>query len=109
MEELKEFFDNLNIKSNWVNPDKYGFSRVLEFKIYDITYQIVWFVNESTILIGKHKRAARITFRFVYLNRTYPLIGGNKCIGFAYTRKEKPEAIVEREYPDECFKIPIEM
>lgn len=103
-----EFLEKLNIKTEKINVDKYGFSREISFKVYDIDYRIVWFVNQSTLYVGNGNRAACLPFKYIYLDMCYPLIGGNRSIGFSYT-KFKKESIFDREYPYEVFRIPIEL
>ena len=44
-DEIIETLNKLGIKNEIVNKDKYGFSRTIQFKVYDITYRIIWFVN----------------------------------------------------------------
>ena len=96
------------IESELIDHDKYGFSRKIKFKVYDIDYYIIWFTNESTLHIGEGIRTARIPFKYMYLDTTYPLVYGNSSIGFSYTKNEK-KSLCSREYPYEVFRIPIEL
>lgn len=100
--------NGVNVNAELVDLDNYGFSRTIAFTVYGIEYRIVWFQNESTLQIGAHKRAARIPFKYMYLDECFPLVGGNKSIGFAYTKLEKT-SVFDREYPYEVFRIPIEI
>ena len=108
IESMLEFLIKLGIHANLVQPDRHGFSRTIEFTVYDTIYRIVWFTNESTLRIGGSDRSASIPFRHIYLDTTYPLSKGNKSMGFSYT-KNKKKNIADREYPYEVFRIPLEL
>lgn len=107
-ETFLNFLNNNGVKAELVDFDKYGFSRTIGFNVYGIEYRIVWFVNESTLQVGTHKRAARISFKYMYFDRCFPLIGGNKSIGFSYVKLEK-KSMFDREYPYEVFRLPVEL
>jgi hypothetical protein len=107
LEEIISFLNKLDINTELVNTDIYGFSRTIQFKVYDIIYRIVWFINQSTLQIGEGKRPAQIPFRFIYLDNNFPLIGENKSIGFSYNKYEK-KSMFGREYPYEVFRIPLD-
>ena len=88
VEELKEFLLNkFNIESEIVNISENGFSRDLLFSVNGQDYLITWFCNQSCIKIGTHKRPAQIPFNYLFLNETYPLLGGNRNIEFSMTEK----------------------
>lgn len=108
LETFLNFLNNHGVKAELVDFDKYDFSRTIGFTVYGIEYRIVWFVNESTLQIGTHKRAARIPFKYMYFDRSFPLIGDNKSIGFSYVKFEK-KSMFDREYPYEVFRLPIEL
>jgi hypothetical protein len=108
LENIISYLKEFNVKSSFVNTDKYGFSRTIEFKVYNTIYRIVWFKNQSELLIGDNKRAARIPFRYMYYDNTFPCVGGNKCIGFSQVKFEKKN-MFDKEFPYECFRIPIEL
>jgi len=107
-EELLEFLNNHGVNAQFINIDNVGFSRTIAFTVYGINYEIEWYCNESTLKIGNHPRSARIPFRYVYYDTTYPLVIDNKSIGFAY-EKFKRESIFDREFRYEVFRIPIEI
>ena len=109
LEEMLNFLNANGIKAELVDFDKWDFSRTIGFTVYGIEYRIVWFTNESTLRIGTHERAARIPFKFMYLDTCYPLIDGNKSIGFSYIKNEVRNSFFDRKYPYEVFRIPIEL
>ena len=108
LEDMTEFLKKQGVEATLINTDEYGYSRTIEFSIYSITYRVVWFCNESTLRIGTGDRAAQIPFKYIYLDTTFPLIKGNKSIGFSYTKK-KCTGIADREYPYEVFRVPLEI
>lgn len=107
-EEIVKFLNKNGVDARLLNPDDSGFSRIIHFRIYEIEYRIIWFINQSTLQIGTSKRAACIPFKYIYIDETFPLVGGNKSIGFSYT-KNKKKSIFDREYPYEIFRIPLEL
>lgn len=107
-EEIIEFLNKIGIKANLVDENEHGFSRTISFTVYEIEYRIVWFINNSTLYIGNNKRAACIPFKYMYLDTTFPLVGGNRSIGFSYTKLKK-ESMFDRSFPYEVFRIPIEL
>lgn len=107
-EDIIRTLETLEIKTEIVDKDKYGFSRTIKFKVYDIIYKIEWYKNESKLLIGEGKRPAQIPFKFIYFDRNYPLVDNNKSIGFSYSKTEK-RSVFDREYPYEVFRIPLEI
>lgn len=82
------------------------FSREIEFKVYDRVYRIVWYANESTLYIGKDKRSPFIKFKYLTINDTMPIVGGNKNLQFSYEKFEK-KSIFDKEYPYHTFRIPL--
>jgi len=107
-EEMIDFLGSVGIKAELINIDKYGFSREIEFKVYDITYIIDWWVNQSYLHIGNHVRSAQIPFKYLYLDTTFPLVGGNRSLGFSDIKLER-RSIFDREYPFGVFRIPIDL
>ncbi len=85
-----------------------SFSRVIDFEIYGVKYHINWFINQSKLCIGEHKRCAELPFIHLIIDRNYPMAGGNLSLAFSYTLN-KPESIFDREYPYEVFRIPLEI
>jgi hypothetical protein len=108
LEELLNFLNTHGVKAELVDFDKYGFSRTIAFNVYGIDYRIEWYVNQSTLEVGTHRRSAKLPFKYVYFDNTYPLVGGNKSIGFAYEKFER-KSMFDRLYPFEVFRIPIEI
>jgi len=106
--QIESFFKEMNINYEYVNIDKYGFSRCIQFTIYTQTYTIEWYKNQSTLFVGINRNIApQIPFRYIYFDRTYPHVNGNKTIGFTQF-KHKKESFFDTEYPYEAFRIPIE-
>lgn len=103
----------LLLESVGIKTIRYGhheeyFERYISFRVYDIEYTITWFKNESTLSIGQGERAACIPFKYIYFDNTYPLIKGNKSIGFSYHKNEK-QTVFDRMYPYEVLRIPLEL
>lgn len=106
-DEIIKFLNDLGIETQLLGNDD-SYKRTIAFKVYGIDYRIVWFVNQCTLEVGAHDRSAKLPFNYMYLDTTYPLVGGNKSIGFSYHKLER-ESIWDREYPFEVFRIPIEI
>ena len=106
-DEIIKFLEKLNIKTELVGENE-SFKRDIEFSVYGIKYTIRWYVNNSTLMVGEGNRRACIPFKYMYYDNTYPLIDGNKSIGFSYTKNEKHD-IWNRQYPFESFRIPVEL
>ena len=51
-DKLEELLESVGIKGEWINPDKYGFSRTFQFELCGQVIQIEWFCNYSTLIIG---------------------------------------------------------
>lgn len=107
-EEIIDFLKSIGIEVELINVDKYGFSREIKFKIYDVIYVIKWWVNQSYLHIGEHERSAQIPFKYIYFDTTYPLIDGNRSIGFSDIKLER-KSMFDREYPFGVFRIPIDL
>lgn len=82
-EELVEKFEKVGIKGEWVNQDKYGFSRIYQFSLDNQIIQIEWYCNYSTLIIGN----IRFWFDNIRTNSSYPENG--KWIEFSF-RGEHP-------------------
>jgi len=104
IEEIKSLLFEYNIETK-ESPKTDDFDRKIEFRINEIDYSIIWFVNHSTLQIGNSNRLAQIPFRFMYFDNTFPLVGGNRSIAFCYD-KFKKEFFSDREYPFASFRIP---
>ena len=81
-EELVEKLAKVGINGEWIDEDKYGFSRLFQFELNGQHIQIEWYCNYSTIMIGNaHFWFDRITYS------GYPMQG--KWIEFSF-RNEHP-------------------
>ena len=106
-EALIKFLELNGIEVKLVDYNEYDFSRTLEFMVYDQVYNILWFQNESVLKIGNSKRSPQVTFKHVFFNTTYPLIGGNKCLTFSMDVVRCPVFGKTNTHSD--FKIPLEI
>ena len=50
-EKLEKELSKVGIVGEWINPDKYGFSRLYKFNACGTDVIIVWYYNYSTIKI----------------------------------------------------------
>ena len=82
-EELVEKLAKVGINGEWINPDKYGFSRIFQFELNGQTIKIEWFCNYSTLIIGN----AEFWFDRISTYSGYPMQG--EWIEFSY-RNEHP-------------------
>ena len=108
MEEMKRLLESIGVNVRYGKKDNHGFTRVLEFNVYNLEYKITWFKNQSTLDIGDHTRCATIPFLYIYHDTTFPLRGGNTSIGFSFTKKPKKQ-MYDEEYPYEVLRIPLEI
>ena len=81
-EELVNRLEKVGIKGQWINSDKYGFSRIYEFAINKQIIQIEWYANYSTIIGNVH-----FWFDNILLYSSYPMQG--EWIEFSF-RGEHP-------------------
>ncbi len=107
LDEILDLLKKNNIKAKLVDFDNYGFSRTIAFSVYEIDYRIVWFKNQSNLMIGNHKRSPIIPFRYMCLDNTFPLVEKNRSIAFYYKKENK--GFLKNEHPFESFRIPIEI
>lgn len=63
-----------SIGGDWVNQDQYGFSREIEFTAEGVTYKVIWFKNQSTLIIG----GLQVMFFDVEVANTWPSPAGAK-------------------------------
>ena len=82
-EELEKKLSSVGISGEWVEIDKYGFSRIYQFMIEDQLIKIEWYCNYSTLMIGN----AHFWFDTIRLCSGYPFMG--KWIEFSF-RGEHP-------------------
>ena len=82
-EELVEKLAKVGINGEWINPDKYGFSRIFQFELNGQIIKIEWFCNYSTLIIGN----AEFWFDRISTYSGYPMRG--EWIEFSY-RNEHP-------------------
>ena len=81
--ELEEVFEKVGIKGEWVNVDKYGFSRIFQFTLDNQTIQIEWYCNYCTLIIGN----IHFWFDHININSCYPEVG--EWIEFSF-RSDRP-------------------
>ena len=77
-EELVEKLTEVGINGEWINPDKYGFSRIFQFELDGQSIQIEWYSNYSTIMIGN----VHFWFDRISTYSGYPMQG--KWIEFSF-------------------------
>jgi len=106
--EIVEFLNNIGIEAHQEELPDNVFNRLIHFSIYGIDYKIIWYSNQSTLQIGENIRPAQIPFRYIYLDETFPLIGGNVSIGFAY-KKNEVKSIIDRPFQYDLLRIPLEL
>ena len=82
-EELVEKLNKVGINGEWINPNKYGFSRIFQFELNGQTIKIEWFCNYSTLIIGN----AEFWFNRISTWSGYPMQG--KWIEFSF-KNEHP-------------------
>lgn len=82
-EKLEEALSKVGIVGEWINPDKYGFSRFYKFNACGTDVIIKWYCNYSEIVIG----SARMWFTHINTYSGYPMFG--KWIEFTF-KGEKP-------------------
>ena len=70
-EQLQDILESVGIKGEWVNQDEYGFSRIFQFEIDGQKFQIEWYCNYSTLMIGN----VHFWFDNINSNRGYPHCG----------------------------------
>lgn len=68
--------------------------------------QAVWHKNESKLKIGKSPRSPFVMFKYIYFNSTFPIVGGNKNLGFSFTKKVKTN-MFDDEFNYSDFRIPL--
>lgn len=51
-EELVNKLEEVGISGEWIKHDKYGFSRLFQFKLGEQTMRIDWYCNYCTLMIG---------------------------------------------------------
>ena len=69
-EQLQDILESVGIKGEWVNQDEYGFSRIFQFEIDGQKFQIEWYCNYSTLMIGN----VHFWFDNINSNSGYPHI-----------------------------------
>ena len=98
-DEIITMIKKLEIKTKLVKIDKSGFSRTIEFFVFDTRYRIKWYNNLCSLLIGDGDDNKKPFFKFtkMYLDTTWPTVGGNRCLGFCNDLNRSLDA----------FRIPI--
>lgn len=51
-EQLQEKLESVGIKGEWVDKDENGFSRTFRFEIDGQVFNIEWYKNYSTLMVG---------------------------------------------------------
>lgn len=69
--KLEETLAEVGIVGEWINPDKYGFSREYKFNACGTEVIIEWYSNYSEIIIG----SARMWFTHIHPYSGYPMRG----------------------------------
>lgn len=106
LEKLYQFLKDIGVSAVFEKPkDDLTLARVIGIFVDNEEYQIIWYKNECTLKLGLGARSPLYKFRYVYLDTTFPLVGGNKSIGFSYTKNE-PKSPFDRLFPYESFRIP---
>ena len=85
-EKLVKKLEKVGIKGEWINPDKYGFSRLYQFELDGQTIQIEWYCNLSTLMIGN----VHFWFDRIRTHSGYPCRGG---IGLNFHLEERTRYI----------------
>lgn len=78
-EQLQEKLESVGIKGEWVDKDEHGFSRTFRFEIDGQEFQIEWYCNYSTLIIGN---VLHFWFDNINLSSGYPHYG--KWIEFTF-------------------------
>lgn len=104
LEECTIFFKKNKIKYSFPIQEEGKFNRDLSFFVNRKEYIITWYINECTLWLDGKNTGAFIKFKYIFLDLTYPLIGGNRSIAFSY-RKNKKESIFDNEFPYDVLRI----
>ena len=70
-EQLQDKLESVGIKGEWVNHNKYGFSRIFQFEIDGQIFKIEWYCNYSTLMVG----SVHFWFDNIKTYSGYPCIG----------------------------------
>lgn len=106
LEKIIDFLKSHNIDSEYVNLDKYNYSRTIQFVVNNQTYQIVWFINECKLRIGTDTRSPFVVFKHLYYDNCLPIVGGNENLAFSFTKKENV-SFYESEFNYNDFRLPL--
>lgn len=104
-DEMIAFLNKHGIETELQEAEYY--KRTVLFKVNDVQFRIEWFTNESQLLIGIHDHAARIPFKYIYHDTSYPIAHAS-CLGFSYRRTEL-KSMFDSAFPWEVFRIPLEI
>lgn len=97
-EELEKKLSSVGIFGEWVDKDKYGFSRVFQFTLGDQIIKIEWYCNYSTLMIGN----AHFWFDRISISNKYPYRG--EWIEFSF-RGEHPVYLKVKQEDKNMYKI----
>ena len=70
-EKLERVLSKVGLSGEWINPDKYGFSRLYKFNACGTEVLIEWYCNYSEIIIG----SAQMCFTNINVCSGYPVSG----------------------------------
>lgn len=80
--KLEDALSKVGISGEWINQDKYGFSRTYKFNACGTDVIIVWWCNYSTVRIGN----AEMWFTHIDTYTCYPMRG--EWIEFTYNGEQ---------------------
>lgn len=87
LERIIDFLKVINVPYILGNgiEEEVTYNRNVTFTIFGIDYKILWFKNISTLIINPKDEvnSPRIPFNYMWLDECFPLVGGNRSIGFA--------------------------
>lgn len=88
---------HLNAKEDDRRKDKYGFTRTIIFEVCGYKYTIIWFCNQSTLILGDYKenidkgiRLPQFLFTQINFDNCFPIYskGNNNLTFFDKTEED---------------------
>ena len=73
-EQIEKIMEHPLVNGKIINVDSYGFSREFEFTANNHTYNIIWYHNQSTLIIDD----LHVMFHSIELSNTWPSPAGAK-------------------------------
>lgn len=92
LEQIFKLLEEQNLTPKYIDVDKYGFSRWIEFETKYQKCWIEWYVNVSTLRVND-KYGVRIPFTHVSLNLSSP--SNKKCLQFTHKDITKNFGLVD--------------